>query len=379
MNLLNVAELVLSPKTEADHEPVRSDSRHPQVVCPEGFGGRGHCETPPRTETRSDHAGVEGTKWATPARGVLAPVVNGIKGVAVSNTHKAKAIHFNKRRKPEHHPARKSDSLISETAQIAPLIPMTTEKPLKTIESRMQKNELYVVYSGHSVEGAKLLSYGDGAGAPRIYSKENIDPRIWENLPLAPTIEEAQRLLSENKFGVVVPLSAALELFSYSDLRSWADEQRSVTPDEVRKYAHRLMTAEPMPKGKQRLAEIKRLSRDVAQAHKLRLAEYVGATLGDLLAFLDAARAEFLKYDEDDLLADHIGDLDSAAEYLAGWGDVTEPVFDDQLPTFGYRLANLDEDIGVVEELVCLLGEQFRVAELPRQKKSSEAPKQKAG
>jgi hypothetical protein len=249
---------------------------------------------------------------------------------------------------------------------------------MKTLESRMKKNELYVVYSGHSVEGARLLCYGDGAGAPRIYSKENIDPRLWANLPLAQTIDQAQHLLNGNKFGVVVPLSAALELFSYSDFRSWADEQRAVTPEEVREYAHRLMKAEPTPKGKKRLAEIERLSRDVARAHKLWLEEYVGGTLGDLLAFLDAARAEFLRFDEDDLLADHIDDLDSAAEYLAGWDDVTEPVFDDELPTFGYRLANLDEDIGVVEQLVCLLGEQFRVAGLARQQ-SAAAPQKKAG
>ena len=250
---------------------------------------------------------------------------------------------------------------------------------MKTLKSRMKKNELYVVYSGHSVEGANLLCYGDGAGAPRIYSKQNIDPRIWEHLPIAQTIDQAQRLLNENKLGVVVPLSTALELFSYSDLRSWADEQRAVTPEEVREYAHRLMTAEPTPKGKKRLAEIERLSRDVVRAHKLWLEEYVGGTLGHLLAFLDAARAEFLRFDEEEPIEDHIDDLDAAGEYLAEWGDDSESLDDDEPPTFGDRLADLDEDIGVVEQLVCLLGEQYRVAELPWQKKSSVARQKKAG
>lgn len=92
------------------------------------------------------------------------------------------------------------------------------------------------------------------------------------------------------------------------------------------------------------------------------------ATLGDLLQFLDRAQDELLSFDGDDLLVDIECELSDAANWLATW-ESNEGCFDDEKPlTVEYRLANMEEDISQVEELVEELGESFIVKLLPKWK-----------
>ena len=46
------------------------------------------------------------------------------------------------------------------------------------------------------------------------------------------------------------------------------------------------------------------------------------------------------------------------------WGDPSEPVCDDELATFGYRLENLEDDLMNVSELIDSLGDEFLVEDL---------------
>jgi len=169
---------------------------------------------------------------------------------------------------------------------------------------------------------------------------------------------DADRLLGAKHYAVVVPLSAVLDASSPSEVRSWAQEQRSVTPEAVRQYVTAWLTARHSWERQHRPAYVAFSCEVVRSSHKAWIAKNPNATLGDLVAYLDAARAEFMRFDEDDLLADHIDDLNEAAAYLAGWGDVTKPVFGDEPPTFGYRFANLEGDIDNVDELIGLLALQ---------------------
>ena len=245
---------------------------------------------------------------------------------------------------------------------------------MKTLKSRMKKNELYVVYSGHTEAGVHFLSYRDPARTPRIFCKDSLDPRVGHDLPICRTLKAADRLLAANHYAVVIPLSVVIEQSTPSEVRSWAQEQRSVTPDAVRQYVTAWLMARHSHEGLCRPSYGKLTAETVRCAHKAWIAKNSDASVGDLVAYLDAVRVEFLQHDEDDLLADHIADLNKAADYLSGWGDVSEPVVDDELPTFGYRFANLEEDIQEVDELIGLFGESHRLADLPK-----DEPQKKAG
>jgi hypothetical protein len=94
------------------------------------------------------------------------------------------------------------------------------------------------------------------------------------------------------------------------------------------------------------------------------------ATLGDLLDYLRAVEEELLGHDPDDVLAEIVGQLDQAAAYLEDFGDLSEPVCDGgDLPTVQYRLANVEEDIDDVEELIAAVGGSYRVSRLPKRKR----------
>ena len=83
-------------------------------------------------------------------------------------------------------------------------------------------------------------------------------------------------------------------------------------------------------------------------------------TLEELREHLESVRSEMLRYDGDELIADYIDELDVAADYLGTFEDE-----DDERETFDYRLANVDEDLQNVDDLIELVGESFKVAHLP--------------
>ena len=87
------------------------------------------------------------------------------------------------------------------------------------------------------------------------------------------------------------------------------------------------------------------ITEQVVLSHHTWIASHPKGTLGDLAEFVDSVKAELLNYDPDELIADHIDDLGDAADYLADWGDLSEPVCDDELATFEYRLGNIQDDI----------------------------------
>lgn len=116
---------------------------------------------------------------------------------------------------------------------------------------------------------------------------------------------------------------------------------------------------------KKHLDFVKRIAR---QSHGRWIDSNPSATLGDLHSYLEVVRDELSEYDPDDVLAEIIDELDLAADYLSDFDEVDEPVFDDELATVDYRMANVEEDIGDVEELIESLGASFRVSRLPKWK-----------
>lgn len=97
------------------------------------------------------------------------------------------------------------------------------------------------------------------------------------------------------------------------------------------------------------------------------------ATLGELLQFLELAQDELLSFNGDDLLMEIEGELSDAADYLATWEQQTGYMDGEELADVDYRLANVEEDIGEVEELIEALGESFSVNRLPKWKPRTKA------
>ena len=97
------------------------------------------------------------------------------------------------------------------------------------------------------------------------------------------------------------------------------------------------------------------------------------ATLGELLQFLEQAQDELLSFNGDDLLMEIEGELSDAADYLATWVQQTGYMDGEEFADVDYRLANVEEDIGEVEELIEALGESFSVKRLPKWKPRAKA------
>ena len=91
-------------------------------------------------------------------------------------------------------------------------------------------------------------------------------------------------------------------------------------------------------------------------------------TLGELQSRLEEVRDEMESFDGDDLIADHWDELTIAADYADMFSDPDDRGDDDWPLTFEYRLANVEEDIQYVEELIEGLGETFKFADLPKPK-----------
>jgi len=93
----------------------------------------------------------------------------------------------------------------------------------------------------------------------------------------------------------------------------------------------------------------------------------ITSTLGGLLNTLRVAEEDMARFDRHALIADHWEDLRVALSYVELFGDPN--LHDDDLPlTFEYMLANIKEDIDLVEQLIEGLGESFKFADLPKSK-----------
>ncbi len=98
------------------------------------------------------------------------------------------------------------------------------------------------------------------------------------------------------------------------------------------------------------------------------------ATLGEMLEFLESAQYELLSFNGNDVLVEIEGELCDAVDWLATWGPIDGHVDDDGQPaTVEYRIEELEEDIGQVEELIEALGETFSVKRLPKWKPRAKA------
>lgn len=237
----------------------------------------------------------------------------------------------------------------------------TPKQVRRNLSQRMKTGELYVVFGGIDHEVMSLLTYSDPARTPRIYSKTTLDPRVWEQHPICKSIETAKKCLGPETYAVVLPLSAVIEYFGDYEVRRWAAPQRSVSPTEVREYVSKKVATRS--DGTTRDRNI--YTKEVADNHSRWISSNLEGTLADLLDFLECVRFDFLRYDTDELIADHFEDLRNGSDYLLDFGDPSEPVDGDELPTFGYRLETVDEDIMTLDELIELVGESFKVADLP--------------
>jgi midasin (ATPase involved in ribosome maturation) len=119
----------------------------------------------------------------------------------------------------------------------------------------------------------------------------------------------------------------------------------------------------------EKATEVARCKETVYRAHKKWIKNNRSATLADLRQFLSDVADEFDGFEEDALIADHFGELWHGADYLSEWADPTTD--SDEPVTFEYRLANVEEDIGNVEDLIELVGDSFKVKSLqPRKKRA---------
>lgn len=88
--------------------------------------------------------------------------------------------------------------------------------------------------------------------------------------------------------------------------------------------------------------------------------------LGDLHRLLEEVQDEMIGVGGDALIVDHWDELEVAAGYISAFGAPTEQEEDLDVPyDFDYRLANVEEDLMHVEQLIEGLGESFKISDLP--------------
>lgn len=231
------------------------------------------------------------------------------------------------------------------------------KKSLRPLNERMKKGELYVVFSGLEDFSLRFIGYGDGT--PRIYSKEALDDRVWDQLRICKSVETANRCLGPETYAVVLPLSALITFCGDHEVRRWAGPQRSVNPKDVREYVSKWIASRSTASSRDSADDRKRCMEWVKMQHGCWIAANSNGTLEELREHLESVRSEMLRYDGQELIADYIDELDVAADYLGTFED------DDDRPTFDYRLENVDEDLEQVDDLIELVGESFKVADLP--------------
>jgi hypothetical protein len=239
-------------------------------------------------------------------------------------------------------------------------------KRVRKLSDRMKNGELYVVFSGIDDDNSlRFIGHSDPARTPRIYSKATLDPRICDQLLIGKSVESAIKCLGTKTYAVVLPLSAMIEYCGDFEVRRWAAPQRSVSPTEVREYVSKKVATQSEGTGRDSTKDREFYTKKVIDNHSRWLSSNPDGTLADLLSFLECVRHDFLRYEDDELIAIHFEDLRNGSEYLLDFGDPSIPVDGDNLPTFGYRLESVDEDLGHVDELIELVGESFKVADLP--------------
>jgi|GEM_PF-1600474 len=244
----------------------------------------------------------------------------------------------------------------------------TSKQVRRNLSQRMKTGKLYVVFTGIDHEVISVVTYNDPARTPRIYSKTTLDPRVSEQLPICRSIETAKKCLVPEIYAVVLPLSAVIEYCGEYEVRRWASPQRSVSATEVREYVSKKVAKD----GTTRDRNI--YIKEIADNHSRWISNNPEGTLADLLDFLECARFDFLRYDGDELIADHFEDLRNASDYLLDFGDPSEPVYGEELPTFEYRLEIVDEDIMTLDGYIEFVGESFKLADLPSREQSTPSP-----
>lgn len=233
-----------------------------------------------------------------------------------------------------------------------------------TLKNRMKKNELYVVYIDADLTRMqqRLIAYGDGT--PRIYAKHALDARILDSTRICTTWKSAYQLLCDDGGPVMIPLSMLSD--TPAQIRRWAQCQREVDPQEVIDYINKISPPESADS-----SAIQHAQRMVTLQQKWWITENPKGLLRELLALLESIRDECDCFDEEDVIADHVDELSSeAVDYFSSWGELSEPVDDDEPATFGYRRDYLDEDIDRVEELCDSLGGDIVLAELAEMSES---------
>jgi hypothetical protein len=95
-------------------------------------------------------------------------------------------------------------------------------------------------------------------------------------------------------------------------------------------------------------------------------------TLEDLRDLLVEVRDEMEEFDGDDLIFEHLDELYLTRDYESLF---TEPGDDNDPVTFHDRMANVEEDIEHLEELIEGLGESFKFTDLPKPKHMKKKPK----
>ena len=94
------------------------------------------------------------------------------------------------------------------------------------------------------------------------------------------------------------------------------------------------------------------------------------STLGDLLRKMRVVEYDMARFDSDALIADHWEYLRVGLDYIELFGDPNKHEYDLPGP-FEYRLANVEEDITHIEELIEGLGESFKFSDLPKSVKKN--------
>lgn len=107
----------------------------------------------------------------------------------------------------------------------------------------------------------------------------------------------------------------------------------------------------------------------IGKDHRNWIKSHPSADLGDLLQYLERVREELEDFDYDEALAEVIGGLGDAYDWLSEWGPIESQVDGDgEAETVGYRVESLEDDIGQVDELIKELGKSFMVKRLPKWK-----------
>ncbi|MCA9027976.1 MAG: hypothetical protein KDA86_22390 [Planctomycetaceae bacterium] len=107
----------------------------------------------------------------------------------------------------------------------------------KSLRDRLDPNELYVTYSGMSGGHYGLVVYGDPERTPRIYSRNNLDPRLAKS-SVCESLREANQALDDGEICVLTPLSEMVKVWSAKEVRRWADG--NIDSDRIHEYVGRL-------------------------------------------------------------------------------------------------------------------------------------------